>query len=91
MADDTEFRFVTASVRRAARLQREYVDSFLETAGSERAIGEQFAELCDKIEPVVSDYERRHAATTDALDRRLILNAVRELLAWTRNLQLRCA
>lgn len=91
MADDTEFRFVTASVRRAARLQREYVDSFLETAGSPRAIGEQFAELCDKIEPVVSDYERRHAATADALDRRLILNAIRELLAWTRDLQLRCA
>ena len=91
MADDTEFRFVTASVRRAARLQREYVDSFRGAAGSQLAIGEQFAELCDKIEPVVSDYERRHAATTDAVDRRLILNAVRELLAWTRSLQLRCA
>ncbi len=91
MADDTEFRFVTASVRRAARLQREYVDSFLGAAGSGLAIGEQFAELCDMIEPVVSDYERRHAATSDAVDCRLILNAVRELLAWTRSLQLRCA
>jgi hypothetical protein len=91
VADDTEFRFVTASVRRAARLQRKYVDSFLKTAGPQRAIGEQFAELCDKIEPIVSDYEQRHAATTDVLYRRLILNGVRELLAWTRNLQLRCA
>jgi hypothetical protein len=91
MADDTEFRFVTASVRRAARLQREYVESFLGAADSQRAIGEQFAELCDKVKQVVDDYEQRHDTTTDAVDRRLILNAVRELLAWTRSLQLRCA
>jgi hypothetical protein len=91
VADDTEFRFVTASVRRAARLQRDYANAFLETTGSERSIGEQFAALCDEINQVVDDYEQRHSTTTDVLDRRLLLNAVRELLAWTRSLQLRRA
>jgi hypothetical protein len=90
VADDTEFHFVTASVRRAARLQRQYVESFLETADTQRSIGEQFAELCSRIDQIVDDYERRHA-TADEINRRLILNAIRELLAWTRGLQLRCA
>ncbi len=91
MADDTEFRFVAASVRRAARLQREYVDNFLEVAGAECSIGMQFAELCDEVTQIVDDYERQHAAASDVVHRRLILNTVRELLAWTRDLQLRCA
>lgn len=92
MADDTEFRFVTASVRRAARLQREYVEAFLETANVDRrSIGEQFAELCSQIDQIVESYEERYAATADPLDRKLVLNAARELLVWTRNLQLRRA
>jgi hypothetical protein len=92
VADDTEFRFVTASVRRAARLQRDYVDAFLETANTDRrSIGEQFAELCAQIDQIVETYEQRYAATPDTLDRKLVLNSARELLVWTRNLQLRRA
>ncbi len=92
MADDTEFRFVTASVRRAARLQREYVEAFLETANTDRrSIGEQFAELCAQIDHIVEDYEERYAATSDQLDCKLVLNAARELLVWTKNLQLQRA
>jgi hypothetical protein len=92
VADDTEFRFVTASVRRAARLQREYVEAFLETADADRcSIGEQFAELCGQIDQIVENYEERYAATSDQLDRMLVLNAARELLVWARNLQLRRA
>ena len=88
----TEFRFVTASVRRAARLQREYVEAFLETANTDRgSIGEQFAELCAQIDHIVEDYEERYAATSDQLDCKLVLNAARELLVWTKNLQLQRA
>jgi hypothetical protein len=92
VADDIEFRFVAASIRRAARLQRQYATTFLETAGAERrSIGEQFSELCDRIDQVVDDYEQRHATAADLVARRVILNAARELLAWTRSLQLRRA
>lgn len=88
VADCTELRFVTASVRRAARLQRDYADTFLEDARGGRAlIGRQFAELCDRICEMVSDYEREYKQATDHFDRKLILNALQELLARTRDLQ----
>jgi hypothetical protein len=92
VADDTEFRFVTGSVRRAVRLQREYADSFLENVRTaHRSIGKQFAELCDRIDEAVDAYEHRYANSSDEMDRRVVLNAVRELLAWTRDLQSRRA
>jgi hypothetical protein len=91
VADDTEFLFVTTSVRRAARLQREYVEAFLETADNDLiSIGKQFAGLCDRIEEAVDDYEERHTSS-DSIDRKLILNSARELLVWTRDLQHRRA
>jgi hypothetical protein len=92
VADDTEFRFVAASVRRAVRLQRGHTETFLESAESGRSsIGAQFLELCDQIDMLVTDYEQRHATTSDPVDQRVLLNAIRELLAWTRDLQLRRA
>jgi hypothetical protein len=63
VADCTELRFVTASVRRAARLQHVYADAFLEDArGGGVLIGEQFAELCDRICELVGDYKRQYKA-----------------------------
>lgn len=92
MADDVEFRFVAASIRRANRLHRQYAEAFLERAGTKKpSIGVQFEELCDLVDAAVDDYETRHAAAADEIDQTVILNAARELLAWTRALQRRRA
>lgn len=92
MADDVEFRFVASSTRRAVRLQREYAEAFLERAQpATPSIGVQFRELCDVIDQTIDQYEQRHAAAGNVVDRTLILNAARELLAWTRALQARRA
>jgi hypothetical protein len=92
VANDTEFSFVAASVRRAVRLQRDYVHAFLETADRERrSIGEHFDELCTVFDGFVDAYEREFAATTDPVHRTVVLNAARELLEWARDLQERRA
>lgn len=97
MADSTELDFVAASVRRATRLQREYAETFLEHAAEgSRFIGQQFAQLCDLIDEIVDYYEARYRVASDdaAPDedhRKMILNALQELLARTRDLQLRQA